>query len=145
MPITLNTNDIAERFIFSILSADTTITSLVGNRIYNQKAPNLAVYPFILYSHQAAAADVLGMGAKRWLSPLSYLIEGVDRSQDYIGLYPIALRIDQLIDDLGQYDVPGGGRILLSTRVRPFKMDRDLNSVSYRYLGGMYRIEVLTS
>lgn len=131
--------NIAAQAIYSLLSDDATLASLVGTRIYEDVRPEGPyVGPYIVFQLQASSNDVLGLGARRVWSPLLYVVRGIARTSSYGGqLATVAERIDGLLD--AKQVETENGRLWL-WRERPFRMAEPLQEAEYRHSGGIYRI-----
>lgn len=131
----------ADRWIYGVLSVDSTILSLVSTRIYNQTIPSGAIYPCIMYQFQYANRDLITVGSTRVWADMVYLVRGIVQGEDYNTLENIADRIDVLLHGKAS-QVVSNGTVVTAVRIAPFKQDYETLSLPYRHLGGLYRLQV---
>ena len=133
-----------DQWLEGVLGGDTTITALVGARIYSWETPPNAPSPYIIFHPQAPGQDVRAsgrFGTGRVLTTPLYLVRAIAAVNDWATLRPIALRIDQLLDDLTTTTV--NGNHLSVQRESPFQLvEHDGVQQSWRHLGGLYRFYV---
>lgn len=127
----------AEQWLYTVLSGDTTLSSLVGGRIYSYLAPQDAVLPFVVYSHQAGH-DVRGVGPTRIMTSLVYQVKAVGQGGSFQPLKAIADRLDVLLQGASGSVVDG--TVLMCVREQPVEYVEVENGVQYRHLGGLWRI-----
>lgn len=134
-------SDIAERYIYSLLNANATISSIAGGRIYSDVAPQGAAYPFIVMS-LLSGIDVAAVGAQRIGSSMQYLIKAVDRTGSYGGnLGALADAIDAALDNRQGSSGPAtGGYAIACYRLQPWQQTQIDAGVMYKSRGGIYRI-----
>lgn len=123
-----------ERWLYQVLTGDTELTNLVGDRIYSTIAPLDAAFPYVVYQTQAGS-DVQGVGTARIMSDLSMVVKGVDQGQSFVNLEAIANRIDAVL-----HGAQGSGGVLGCVRVQPLAYVEIVDSIQYRHLGGIYQI-----
>jgi hypothetical protein len=124
----------AERWLYQVLTGDTELTGLVGDRVYGSIAPREAAFPYVIYQVQAGA-DVRGVGPARIMTDLVVVVKVVGRAQTFEGLETIANRIDGLLQG-----VRGSGGVLGAVRLQPLSMVEVTDEIQYRHLGGIYQI-----
>lgn len=138
----METNAI-ERWLKETLSADATLTGLVGTRIYNTRRDESAPLPCVIYQMQSPGNDLVLLGAVRvWASPL-YQVVGMMEYTPPHGSYggdlaTIANRIDALLHGSSGSNV--AGTVWTCVRERPFQMAEVTSGRDFRRLGGLYRI-----
>jgi hypothetical protein len=125
-------------WLYSVLSGDPALQGLIGNRIYEQPAPEEAEYPMIVFQAQAPA-DVNSLQGYRVMSGGVWLVRAVGECTSYEPLREIADRIDALLHKASG-EAPGMGTVLSCVREAPFAMVETDNERQYRHLGGLYRV-----
>jgi len=127
----------AETWLFSALNA---APALAGGRIYQGVAPPTATSPFITFE-LIAGTDLVEVGAARVWSNLLYLVKGVAQGSSFAPLVPIADGIDaRLNDKTGDLT---DARVLGCRREEPHALSEVTDAgVSYRHLGGLFRLYV---
>src|SRR3954447_5402149 len=91
----------ADRFIYAALAADTELMALIGGtgHIKADFAPPKLTHPFVLFANlSAGGTDVstTDTGGAAIFGGSTYLIRGVDQSNSFAGLEPIAARISAI-------------------------------------------------
>jgi hypothetical protein len=130
-----------EKWIYTLLRQDGTVTSIVGDRIYTGIAPTPSIVPYIVYYPLSPGEDTPGTGATRiWAQPL-YLIKAVTTGNS---VQPLQTLVD-LIDTLfhGQKGGVADTTIHSSIRERPYRsttVEPPGSAIVYQHLGGEYRI-----
>lgn len=127
---------IVYNWIYSVLSGDSTITNIVGTRIYDSVSSN-PTYPYIIYNWQSGT-DVTEISAIRIMMNGLYQIKVIDKNTSFNTISPVATRIDQLLHRASTTTV--NGIILSSAREFPLSLVEVNNDIQYRHLGGIYRI-----
>lgn len=129
-----------DQWLRTTLAADATLTSLVSTRIYSERAPQSATFPFVLFQFQGGS-DVMGAGATRIMLDGVWVVRGVVKGNSFNqdSLKSIADRIDILLHR-SSGGVADGTTVFTSTREAPFRLAEDRDGVSYRHLGGRFRI-----
>lgn len=128
---------VAEQWLVGALRDDAAVTALVGSRVYSELAPQGAAMPYVIVQNQASV-DVLGVGSRRIMSELLFVVQAVGRGASYAVLAPIADAIDAALHLAG--GVTAEGRVLGCRREEPFRRPEVTNGVQYRRLGGIYRL-----
>lgn len=126
-----------DQWLYERLSGDTTLSNLVGGRIYSYLAPQDAVLPFVLFSHQAGH-DVRGVGPARIMTSLVYQVKAVGQGHSFGPLKAIADRLDTLLQGASGSVVDG--TVLMCVREQPVEYVETDDGVQYRHLGGLWRI-----
>ena len=126
-----------DQWLYQLLSGDSTLSGLVGGRIYGYLAPQDAALPHVVYSHQAGH-DVRGVGPVRIMVSLVYQVKAVGQGGSFAGLKAIADRLDQLLQGASGSVVDG--RVLMCVREQPVEYVEVDSGVQYRHLGGLWRI-----
>jgi hypothetical protein len=146
----------ANRWIFQTLSRDTTISSLIGDKIDKSISPTSSLspgeiptgkFPRIHYAY-SAGSDNQGLGTVRLLSRLSYIIKVVQyRQNDADEVARLVDRIDELIgkatvatveDAIGNFWVISARRLGPIYYPEYFGTSQDF----FTHNGGLYRLEI---
>lgn len=134
--------EVAGTFIFTTLRDDPSIANLVEDRIYEDVAPQPAMFPLIVFSC-SSSRDIVGASATRLATAPNYLVRAIGRSSggsDYAAIDPIAERIDELLH--GARAKMDGGTILSAIRDEPFSMVESDGATIYCHRGGIYRLMI---
>jgi len=126
-------------WLYTVLSGDATITSLVGSRIYDGISPQGVIFPYIIYSF-LGGADTRGVGTVRVFNSGLYQVKAVCEGESYAPAAAIADRIDELIH--GNRGSVSDGSVVDCVREQPLTLIEQQNGVQYRHVGGLYRIIV---
>lgn len=127
----------AMEFIHDTLAIDTTLTGLVGDRIYDGVAPEGTTFPYVVYNFQGGS-DAVAVGAARVLNNSLFQVKAVAMAQSYIGPAEIADRIDVLLQAATGTAVDG--LILGTNREQPIMYTEVVDKTQYRHVGGLYRM-----
>lgn len=130
---------LVDAWLYTKLSSDATITSLVAARIYGYTAPPTPTFPYIIFNHQGSA-DVSAVGGYRIFNSGVYQVKAVAQSTSAATAKTIADRIDTLLQRA--YGTVTGGYVLGCVREQPLVYVEITNGIQYRNLGGLYRIYV---
>ena len=127
----------AEKWLYTALSANTTLTGIVSTRIYADVAPTTAAFPLVLYA-QLSATDLRPMGPARIFTNMLYVVRGVGETASKAALEGIADAIEAALHAASGSTVEGV--VYACVRERPFVLAETINNRSFRHLGGVYRI-----
>jgi len=125
--------------MYSVLSGDATISSIVGARIYADEAPQEAAFPLIVFAH-IGNIDILRGGAGSRVSKVIYLVRVVDQNSTVQGtVKTVADRFDPLLL-VGNTTV---GDVKLSTQHDQHHVRRDSEfGIPTVYMGSYYLVFV---
>lgn len=133
-----------ETWYYGILHADTGVggvSTLVGDRIYVDEAPQGSAYPMVLVSAQAPGIDVVSIGPHRVMVNTLYWIRVVGKGASKAALVTIYSRMDTLLQAAG--GVTATLRVLMVNREQqPPLPPVTTDGVRYVQLGGVYRAYV---
>jgi hypothetical protein len=121
-----------ETWIYGQMHADTGaggVSTLVGDRIYTDEAPQNSAYPMVLISAQSPAMDIVTLGPHRGAIDALYWVRVVGKGASKAALDTIYARIDYLLQDAGGFNREA------QVGTPPFTTD----GVRYVQLGGLYR------
>lgn len=93
----VETSDLIEPWIYSTLSADPEMQSLVGTQIYGALTPDELTGVYVNFQ-LLSVRDVMGIGTSRISVDAIYQVQAVDQVTTQVPLIPIARRINQLLD-----------------------------------------------
>lgn len=139
---------VAKRWLRATLAADAALVALVGGalspRICDGPAPEGTAYPCVVFLPYTPGRDLSVIGGIRVWSELPYVVKAVHQAESYADpLQTLAERIDALLHRAsGEVD---GGRVIACVRVSPLEYPEVKNSVQYRHLGGIYKLQVQSS
>lgn len=127
------------QWIYETLAADSVITDLVGTRLFDEVAPQGTAYPLVRFE-QMSSVDVMGATeSTRIMVNELWLIRAIAETSSYRGgLLTLANRIDDLFQNNAGEVV--GTNIFSSARDSAFRQYNVDQGVSFRHLGGIYRI-----
>jgi hypothetical protein len=129
----------ADTFIVSRLAAT---PALLNGRVYADEAPQGAAMPYVVFNLQGGFDDLTEVGAVRVWANLLYLVKVIGQGTSYTALQPT---VDAIDARLHRASGPVGSTAYVDSCVReqPFRMPETTPSgVSYRHLGGLYRLRV---
>lgn len=127
----------AEKWLYTALSANTTLTGIVDTRIYADVAPATAAFPLVLYA-QLSAVDLRPMGPERIFTNMLYLVRGVGETASKTAVEGIADAIEAALHAASGTTVEGV--VYACVRERPFVFAETIKDRTFRHLGGVYRI-----
>jgi hypothetical protein len=129
-----------QEFLFEKLRDDSAVAALVAGRVYADKAPAGAVFPFVILIEQAASPDVMGVGARRIMAGGLWQVKGVVQAESFGGtLASLAAAIDAALH--GKAGTVDNGVVLACTRESTFRLaETGPAGEPYRHLGGLYRV-----
>jgi hypothetical protein len=125
----------AEEFIFDTLTGDTTLTGLIGGRVFNTQAVQGAAYPLVVYQWMSGQ-DYAAVGAERIWTNLLYLVKAIADN----ALYPdaIAARIDALLHRASGNVT--NGVVWSCTREQVIRLPDAVAGSQFRQSGAVYRL-----
>lgn len=131
----------AERWLYGVLSADATLTGIVGARIYSRVVPPGAAYPLVFYTMPGAGDNRLTLEAVRVWSELIYAVRIINKTESYIGLEAGASAIEDALSRASGSTV--SGTIVACVYQAPYELvEIDRDGFELRALGGLYRLFV---
>lgn len=128
---------VSDSFLYGVLSGDAVIQSYVGNRIHSHITNAHPMYPCVLYQ-VLSSSDARGPDGHRAFSVIDYEVFAIKRESGLSDIYPIASRIDFLLNGTVSDD---GLRRIRVRRERPIVDTNVLFGVElYFRSGGVYRV-----
>lgn len=129
-----------DKFLVSRLSGDSTLSGLVGTRIWKELAPETTVTPYIVF-YPVAINDVPNAASSnRIYSNALYVVEAV-LDVSYDALRTILTRIDTLLQGTLN-TVVDGLYVSSATREETISQMEVLGDFRYYRIGGRYRFFV---
>lgn len=128
---------LVERWLYTVLAADSLLTARVGTRIYNTEAET-EIYPQIVYQRQGGVGPVKLMGGVVMWAEFVYLVRGIDKTDSYQTLDPIAVRIQANLKQHAAEVVAGG--VIIGTEYEDSYSQIDPDVSNIRHEGGLYKI-----
>lgn len=129
----------ADDWIHDVLTADPDLAGLVDGRVYVDLIRG--ALPAIVFSVDSPGVDTIGVGGVRIMARPTYTVKVVGQGGSFVPLRPIADRIDVLMH--GNHDAAATGGIVFSgVRETPLHYTTLEEGITYRHLGGTYRLHV---
>ncbi len=133
----VETLEVVEPWLWSLLSTDAVLAGLVANRIVGTLAEGEVDAPYVVWT-MASARDVRGVGQVRQQVDCIYNIKGVTTGASWSAVVPIAKRLDALLTTAGTVSTVGGD--LVCTREGVIQYAEVLEGSQFRHLGASWRI-----
>lgn len=127
-----------DQWLYQNLASDATLTAVVGTRFHADEAAS--VFPYIQWTY-ISGTEVQGHSANTIFVNCLYLVKAVGKTRAYGDLIPLANRIHTLLHRKAS-DTLAGDHILSCVREETYRLAELESGVSYRHLGGIYRILV---
>lgn len=139
---------LAEQFLYSVLSADSTLLSLI-NEVFPEVVPSDmpweidgAPQSYVVYIAPPGAEDGYAVGGMIVETTLVYIVKVVARTADTLALEPAVRRIHQLLHGV-EGPVGATGYAVSCVRERPLKLiDQAEGGAIFLHRGGRYAITV---
>lgn len=129
----------ADRFIYNILTADATLTTAVGARIYSEVAPEGTASPWIVYQCQTPESrSIVGLGGVVIMIDEVYTVRAICQGNNYSTIETIANRIITLLHH--KHGAVTSGYALACELMGTVKYPTVEDGIPYRHLGAMFRI-----
>lgn len=134
----METNATAD-WLKSSLSADSLLTAIVADRIYNTIRAKGSALPAVVFQLQVPGNDFMVLGGYRVWTPNLWLVRGIAEQDSFAGdLVTIANRIDAVLHRGSGSNAEG--TIFTCVRKRPYQWVEVVNGVQFPHLGGFYEI-----
>lgn len=144
MSIEITEEQLAEKYIYSTISAGISGTALSGTPIYPYKAGLKAVFPCIVFNMQSPGKDTTTLNQTRMHSNILYQVKAVGKDCTMAQIDPIAKKIDSLLQKTRNLS-DTQGEIYACYRESPISYEEYDSGIDFLYRGGLYRILVHTS
>jgi hypothetical protein len=141
----LETSDLIDAWLYSTLSTDATLISLVGDRIVNTASPVELGYPYIVFN-SASTRPIRGVGGVVIDTDSLYDIKCVTEEASYEQASNIAARFRLLLDKANVTTSPPLTPVMASIACwweLEIRFPEIQEGVWYRHLGGTYRIRAV--
>ena len=126
-------------FLYNTLTGDSTLMALVTG-VYRDKAPDAAIPPFVILSHQAGS-DTLTANAIRLMTRSLYQVVVLGPDSMSPTLAAAAGRIDALLKRTN--GTVAGAAIDACYREMPLLLGQPpVNGLAWSKFGGLYRLEI---
>jgi hypothetical protein len=129
---------IAEEFFYTLLANDAALQALVGNRVYSGTAPEGSAYPLVQFSFEGGR-DVQEVAGHPIMIDELYVVKAVGKGNRLDTLKPIYERVHTLLQRAS--GTVADGKVIACVRQTPIKYEEIDNGITYRHLGGIYRIQ----
>lgn len=133
-------------WLYSVLSADSTLAAKAPGGVWRALAPPTTVTPFVIMSFQAGT-DVTTMNGFRQFVEGLYQVKAVGPAADVADVVSAAEQIDLLLG--GPPGIPAAGTtadnlavVLACYRQSPLEIDEIINGELWTNLGGLYRLQI---
>lgn len=134
----MSEHTVTATWLYTTLSGDATLASLVSTRIYDTVAPQGATLPYIIFHHQGGH-DVRGATeATRIMSSDLYLVKMIAQSNSFTPVDTGEARIDALLHR--KFGTAAGGTVVASYREQQHLSKYMIDGVMFVEKGGIYRI-----
>lgn len=128
-----------DRFIRARLTAAPPVAS---GKVYPDEAPADTAAPYVVYGYQGGFDDLTEVGAVRVWANVLYLVRAIGQGTSYSALEPTD---DAIEARLNRASGAAGAAYYVDSclREQPFRLaETTLAGVSWRHLGGLYRLRV---
>lgn len=122
----------------SVLSTDSTLTSLAPGGVWRSLAHPLSTFPYVVMVHQSGA-DTVTFGGRRAYSDLLFQAKVEGPSSSTAALLLAAARVDSLLTQISQTTV-SGGTILACFRFQTLDIEELIAGEMWSAIGGIYRL-----
>ena len=130
---------LADTWLYDTLSADVVLTATAPGGVWADTAPVGTTEPFVTFT-KVAGRDHKAIGSIRVWEDCLYDVKATKADTKYTDLDAAADRIDAVLHDVAA--TVTGGRIVQCTRESGLRLSEVTDGVSYRHLGGTYRLQV---
>jgi hypothetical protein len=134
----IETVGIIETWLWSTLSADSDLMTLVNDSLSGTLSSEQLSIPYVTFLMQSSR-DVVGHNGDRISTDNLYVVKGVTEGGSWDLGQPIAERIDFLLHRPTAVMQSGGGS-LTCVREQIIEYPEVEEGLQYRHLGGIYRI-----
>lgn len=124
-------------WLYSTLTNDSQLPSLVPGGVWRSLAPPETQTPFIVMSLQSAN-DVVSMNGFRIIVDCTYLLKVVGPASETATIMNAADRLDALIGSPPTSGTTSDGAVLSSLRKSPLSIDELVNGELFLNQGGLY-------
>jgi len=136
-----------DAWLYELLHDDTDLLAALATQtrpglesVVADVAPTGTVFPVVVYQHQGSVDVRTATGSGRIMVTGLWIVKVVGETANYGELVAAADRLDALLEESNGGPAGSDGAVFTSVRESPFRFAEDDGGVSYRYLGGTYRI-----
>lgn len=126
-------------WLYSTLSGDSQLTSLVPGGIWRGLAPPESQTPYIVMSLQSGL-DSITVNGFRMLTECTFLLKVIGPASETTTIMSAADRLDALIGSPPTSGTTSNGAVLSSYRQSPVVLDSIVNGETWTDAGGLYRL-----
>lgn len=126
-----------EKWLYSALTGDPTISSAIGSRVFNAIAPQGTAFPFIVFNFQAGT-DVQGNGTARIQSENVFLVKVISEGAPDATARTVADRIDEVVGKAVHSALDSF--LFNGRRQSPVRFVEPVGDIRFHHVGGLYRI-----
>lgn len=140
MPTLVDVSERIASWLYTRLSGDATLITLVGIREYRELAPQGAAYPMITYFPQSDVAKN-GVSGQYIMSSQLWLVKITSQGESYASIRPISDRVLQVLQEAGQVAVNGAfvGKAVFQQTIP--QGSEYIGSVRHNYKNLQFKIE----
>ena len=131
---------VASEFIYQKLTSDSIIASLVGNRVYYGQGGSESSFPFILYYVYIPREDVVTVSGIRIMAEMDFVVKAITNETSIKTISDIDERVDQILHRAS--GTVSNGVVESCVRVNPFAYNESSDGITYRHVGGVYRMQI---
>ena len=139
-----NFNLLARRWLYTTLATDETILDTVAE-VNEFPSPQDATYPVLTWSTDSPFKGSYGNSEETLHATGTMLVRVVDKTGSYESLDVVVSRIIELLDNVNNAHINGGGVVLTSRWLRSYDLPSLYDGVEYRALGAIFRIRIQAS
>lgn len=127
----------AEAYLIDRLGSGSSISTLVGDRIYRTKAPTKTDFPCVVFAYQQGTYQKV-VGGIRYVTSLLYAVRAITRQPSEVAdeVDTIAAAFDSLLEN------DSASPVLIVECETPLSREYVINGVTYEERGGLYRIRI---
>lgn len=126
-----------EKWLYSALTGDPTISSAIGSRVFGAIAPQGTAFPFVAFSFQAGI-DRQGPGTNRTQLQAVFQVKVISQGPPDATARTVADRIDEVVGKA--VHVPLDGYLFSGRRETPIRFVEAVGDIRFHHVGGLYRI-----
>lgn len=128
------------KFLRDTLVNDAGVAALVGARVYEDKAPQGATFPYLIFSlNRARDLGAIGQQGRIHVRP-AYLVRGTVQDESYADADAIAAAVDTALEGAKGTSTVGGSTYQIRGvfHTAPVRYPETTDGVQYRHSGGIY-------
>lgn len=131
----------SETFLYGLLHGDAQLLTAAPGDVHRDVAPEGETRIVVVFQYQGGSdARAMGRPLARIWTEVVYLVKAIAREGQHQTLQAAADRIDAVLD--GARGTAGTARIYSCVRDAPFSVPVTEKGITYRQVGGTYRLQV---